>query len=78
MMSDTNVFFISWKRTCLNSNVIIAGVTPLVDRTDDSDWDEEDLLPLMPHGKTFKEYVMYDDNLATENPWMTIGKMNWC
>ena len=40
----------------------------MVDRTDDSDWDEEDLLPLMPPGKTFKEYVMYDDNVATEKP----------
>ena len=40
----------------------------MVDRTDDSDWHEEHLLPLMPPDETFKEYVMYDDNFATEKP----------
>ena len=34
--------------------------------TDDDEWDDVDLLPLLPHGITFKDYVASDNKVAMQ------------
>ncbi|KAI0215976.1 Tigger transposable element-derived protein 6 [Lamellibrachia satsuma] len=34
--------------------------------TDDDEWDDADLLPLLPHGITFKDYVASDNKVAMQ------------
>jgi hypothetical protein len=38
-----------------------------IEDNDNDEWEEEDLLPLLPPGSTFRNFVDFDNNVATEN-----------
>lgn len=50
----------------------ITGITQISDDTIEEEWDEEDLLPLLPMGTNFQNFVNFD-NIATERDTGTDG-----
>jgi hypothetical protein len=42
--------------------------TPSLPDDEEEDWDEEDLMPLLPAGSSMRDYATWDDALATEEP----------
>jgi hypothetical protein len=43
----------------------ITGITQIYDDTLAEEWDEEDLLPLLPMEANFQNFVNFDNNIAT-------------
>ena len=44
----------------------ITGITQISDDTLEEEWDKEDVLPLLPMGTHFQNFVNFDNNIATE------------
>ena len=51
----------------------ITGITQISDDTLDEEWDKEDVLPLLPMGTHFQNFVNFDNNIATERDTGTDG-----
>jgi hypothetical protein len=51
----------------------ITGITQIYDDILEEEWDEEDVLPLLPMEFFFQNFVNFDNNIATERDTGTDG-----